>query len=70
MTWLAITDYLFHNDYGYVLFVVATIPLFPHSWLQRAYNRSNPTGATNEAGTDYPSGAPELSPAFSGLGSC
>ena len=34
---------------------------------QRVCNKSNTKDATNEAGTAYPSGAPEFGPGFSGI---
>jgi hypothetical protein len=48
---------------------VLTILFYPHSWLiyNRVFNKSNTTGVTCGWGSPYPSGAPEFTPAFSGV---
>jgi hypothetical protein len=50
--------------------VVNTFRSSPHSWLHihdPVCNYNKTTGATSGAGTDYPSGATELTPVFSGV---
>ena len=45
------------NDHGYVPSVIIAVRSFPHSWLyHRICDKSNTMGATNGAGTAYPSG--------------
>ena len=53
-------------DYGYVPFVIIRIYwILSSSMLYRCVcNKSNTMGATSEAGTTYPSGAPEFTPGF------
>ena len=52
MTWLLLHNVWVPNDH--VLFVVMTIPSFPHSWFIRFYIK---TGVTSGAGSAYPSEA-------------
>ena len=47
--------------HGYALLDVVTIP-----FLFNDFNKSNTAGGTSDAGTVYPSGAPEFTPGFSG----
>ena len=52
------------NDHIYVPFVVITIRYFTNSWHIIFCNKNNTMGATCEAGTAYPSGAPAFTPIF------
>jgi hypothetical protein len=65
MTWLNVPEYLFHKwprirsvfrNHNPILSSIMTY--------HRVCNKSNTTGSTSGEGTDYPSGAPELTPVF------
>jgi hypothetical protein len=47
------------NDHRYIPFVIITILPYPHLWPIDVY-KSNMSGATSGAGTDYPSGTSEF----------
>ena len=59
------------NDHRYILFVVITIRIFPHSWHINGYvTRLTRLVATSRTGTAYPSRVPEFTPNFKRSSCC